>query len=212
MPRTFWPVLRLRGLVDGRVRLGAPAGDPAATPAPEPSAEAGPAGQTGPYPRGGCRVMRVDLDLPAGGSVARHEVNGRKIGTWTRSGADRRMVLAAGKGQEHGDVDRPGPERTAMRVRMAAGQLRTRRASAARRRPDPGRRVRQSRPTRHPVPPLLSGAARPHRPVATALSRHRPRRCLQPHRQALDLPLRRQGRVRPSVRRDDDRLRHRGRA
>lgn len=123
MPRTFGPVLLFRGLAGGRLRLAALAGHTAAATPPELLTAEGPARRTELLRQDDFRVMRFDFDLPAGGTPA-YVFDGREVPVETRLDGDLRLVFASCNGQEHGDFDRPEPERNAMWARLAAEHAR----------------------------------------------------------------------------------------
>jgi len=123
MPQPLGPVLLFRGFAAGRLRLAALVGQPADATPPELRTADGPAQQTELHRQDGYRVTRFDFDLPAGGASA-YVFDGREIAVETRFDGDLRMAFASCNGQEHGDFDRPEPERNAMWARLAAEHAR----------------------------------------------------------------------------------------
>lgn len=124
MPHAFGPVLLFRGIDGGRLRLAALVGHPADRPAPELRTEAGPVPATELFRQDGFRVARFDFALPCTGAPGRYVVDGREIAVETRLEGDLRLAFAACNGQEHGDFDRPEPERNALWARLAAEHAR----------------------------------------------------------------------------------------
>lgn len=115
---SFGPVLLFRGLQGGTLRLTALFGRPEGTPPPDLHCT----GTVGPWTEllraEGLVVGRIDFTLPTDTPGAAYAVDGNSIPLQTRFDGDLRLAFAACNGQEHGDFDRPEPQRNAMWQRL----------------------------------------------------------------------------------------------
>jgi hypothetical protein len=120
----FGPVLLFRGVGDGQVRLAALVGYPETAPRPSLDCDTGAAAYTELMRLDGFVVARFDFALSCDATPGQYVFNGQSHAVQTRFDTDMTLAFASCNGQEHGDFDRPEPQRNAMWARLLADHAR----------------------------------------------------------------------------------------
>ncbi len=116
--KPFGPVLIFRGLRAGNLHLAALVGHYDFAPRPSLQSDAGEGTYTELLRLDGFVIARIDFALRCDVSPGQYVFNGQTFDVQTQFEGDLRIAFASCNGQEHGDFDRPEPQRNAMWRRL----------------------------------------------------------------------------------------------
>jgi hypothetical protein len=121
--RRFGPVLIYRGLTDGKLMLSALFGYAEADGRPAFDCDQGAGTYKELFRDNGFIVARVDFALSTDEPVGQYRFGQQVFKVQTRFDGDLKIAFVSCNGQEHGDFDRPEPQRNAMWDRLLAEHM-----------------------------------------------------------------------------------------